>query len=107
MSNDESGYPHPMVVARALNLWDYNMSGGEKFDAVYGPLPAGNSYREEKMQSISRMSLSAWMGTLDYPRQQALVAAAFDRYGDDALLWVLECVRAQEESDKRNNTKGV
>ena len=106
MSRYDSGYPHPMVVARALNLWDYNVSVAEKFDAVYGVRPVGDSYREEKVQSINRMSLAAWMGHLDYPRQQALVEAALDKYGDDALRWMSWNIQSHAEADKRNNTKG-
>jgi len=52
------------------------------------------------------MSLSAWMGHLDYPRQQALVEAALDKYGDDALRWMSWNIQSHAEADKRNNTKG-
>lgn len=79
---------NPMVLFRALNLWDYNVEAVDKFAAVYGARPDGDPYKGEKVMSIATRTLAGWSGDLDYAHQQKLVQAALDRYGEEAERWV-------------------
>ena len=76
-------YPHPQVVLIAWSLWVYNVEPVTKL-AVLEKL-AGHKfepdYAKEMIQRLEKGNLCAF----DFPNRDALICAALDRYGTEAM----------------------
>ena len=77
----------PMVVLRAIVLWDYNVDPRDKMRAMFPDHEQGVWY-EEKLDLIKKLSFSAWIGQFDYHNQCRVVELALAQYGDQARNWV-------------------